>query len=140
MTIGTQPPAIASAVVMPKCSCAHGARSSSSPYPVADQKIDAVDMACSTSGRGAFGTIRTGSPSAAARTVSRYGRWNGSQPPSTVIDQPGSLPDRCSRPNICTISSCRFACPSPGAKNRPTESTTLSRWDCGCSRRTWIGG
>jgi hypothetical protein len=70
ITTGTQPPAIASAVVMPKCSLAHGARASS-PYPVADQNTAAFDISAATVARGAFGCSRTGSPDAAAATFAR---------------------------------------------------------------------
>src|SRR5690242_3237762 len=54
MTMGTQPPAMASAVVMPKCSFVQGRLSVFSPYPVADQKMAEVDISDSTNDRGAL--------------------------------------------------------------------------------------
>jgi len=50
------------------------------------------------------------------------------------------LPSLTIWPKIRTISSCRFAWPRPGSKNRPTDSTTFSRSAAGCIRSTWIGG
>ena len=65
---GHAPPAIASTVVIPKCSLAQGVLASFSPKPVADHWMEARDSKSSSRSRGALAWISTGSPVAAAWT------------------------------------------------------------------------
>jgi hypothetical protein len=66
MTTGTHRAAIASTVAMPKCSRRSGCTSSSSPYPVACQKILARAYVVSRSVLGMFVITRTRYPTASA--------------------------------------------------------------------------